>query len=121
MLVFPTGLLIWGWTAQAQAHWIGPVIGSAIFAFGLMLAFNATQNWIVDSFYPYSAAAMAAATIIRSFAGCVLPIFADSLLIKLDYGLGGTVLALISMLAIPAPYFLFFHGKYLRERYPFNG
>ena len=43
MVVFPIGLLIWAWTAQAQTFWLGPVIGSAIFAYGLMLAFNSIQ------------------------------------------------------------------------------
>lgn len=62
MIVFPIGVLIWAWTAEAQTHWIGPVrsfplcpssypcscdglqlIGSAIFAYGLMLAFNSIQ------------------------------------------------------------------------------
>ena len=40
MLFFPVGMLIWAWTAQAQTHWTGPLIGSALLAFALMLAFN---------------------------------------------------------------------------------
>lgn len=43
MIIFPIGLLIWSWTAERQTIWIGPIIGSAIFAFGLMLAFNSIQ------------------------------------------------------------------------------
>lgn len=66
------------------------------------------QNWIVDAFFPYSAAAMAAASLLRSISGCVLPIFADALFIKLGYGLGGTLLALISIVSFsPSDHFFF--------------
>lgn len=81
---------------------------------------------------------MAAASLLRSIAGCVLPLFADSLFLHLGYGWGGTVLALVSLVsllrfwskraradavvkpAIPAPVVLFFYGKQLRERYKFE-
>ncbi|KAK4047042.1 hypothetical protein OIO90_006325 [Microbotryomycetes sp. JL221] len=119
MLLFPVGVLVWAWTAEAQTHWIVPLIGSYILAFGLMLAFNSIQNFIVDAFVPFSAAAMAAATFMRSLVGCVLPIFSDSLFINLGYGVGGTILACISLPAIPAPFVLFMFGQRLRERYKF--
>lgn len=126
MLVFPIGMLIWAWTAQAQTHWIGPLIGSGIFAFGLMAAckfagapcvrrlvhvnvsadliavqtaVNSIQNWLVDAFFPHSAAATAAATMVRSVLGCVLPIFAQSMFLNLGYGWGGTLLALVSLVS----------------------
>jgi hypothetical protein len=44
MLIMPIGLLIFGWTANAHTHWIGPQIGMVFVALGLMLAFNSIQN-----------------------------------------------------------------------------
>lgn len=120
MIVFPIGLVIWAWTAQAQTHWMGPMVGSAVFAYGLMMTFNSIQNWIVDAFFPYSAAAMAAASLLRSVTGCILPIFSDSLFKNLGYGWGGTLLALVSIPAIPAPLLLFLFGKQLRDRFKFE-
>ncbi|GAA5909400.1 hypothetical protein JCM6882_000972 [Rhodosporidiobolus microsporus] len=120
MLIFPAGLFIWGWTAQSQTHWIGPVIGSCIFAYGLMLAFNSIQNFIVDAFFPYSAAAMSVATLLRSITGTVLPIFAPRMFINLGYGWGGTLLALVTLPAVPAPVILFLMGGRLRERWKFK-
>ncbi|KAI5479749.1 MFS polyamine transporter [Pseudohyphozyma bogoriensis] len=120
MFIFPLGLLIWGWTANARTHWIAPIIGSAVFSYGLMMTFNSIQNWIVDAFFPYSAAAMAAASFLRSLTGCVLPIFSDNLFINLGYGWGGTLLALVSLPAVPAPLILFLYGKQLRERFKFE-
>lgn len=66
MCLMPIGLLIFGWTAHAETHWIGPQIGQVVIALGLMLAFNSIQNFIVDAFFPYSAAAVAGATAGRS-------------------------------------------------------
>jgi hypothetical protein len=72
------------WTARAETHWIGPQIGQVLTAVGLMLAFNSIQhlwvwlstimletkeltcNSIVDAFFPYSAAAVAAATAVSA-------------------------------------------------------
>ena len=62
MVIMPIGLFIFGWTAQAETHWIGPMVGQTAIALGLMLAFNSIQNFFVDAFAPYSAAAVAGAT-----------------------------------------------------------
>lgn len=58
----PIGLFIFSWTANARVHWIAPQIGHVITCYGLMLAFTTIQNFIVDTFFPYSAAAIAGAT-----------------------------------------------------------
>jgi MFS transporter, DHA1 family, multidrug resistance protein len=98
MIVFPIGQLVFGWPAQAHAHWIVPQIGSVIFCFGVMLAFSATQGFLVDycgardlsqrrltrflNNTPgpeYGASAIAAAVLLRSISACVLPIFGDDL------------------------------------------
>jgi DHA1 family multidrug resistance protein-like MFS transporter len=80
---------------------------------------------------------MAAASLLRSITGCVLPIFAESLFRSLGYGWGGTLLALVSLVslplhededvlmrmiqpALPAPLVLFLYGKQLRERFKFE-
>jgi DHA1 family multidrug resistance protein-like MFS transporter len=74
MIIMPIGLLIFvgqpyppkahvkGWTVQAHTHWIGPQIGLLLVALGLMLPFNSIQNFLIDAFTPYSAAAIASAT-----------------------------------------------------------
>lgn len=77
------------------------------------------QNWIVDAFHPYSAAAMAAASLLRSITGCLLPLFGDRLFIDLGYGRGATLLAGVSVLVLPMPWILFRYGERLRERFKF--
>lgn len=44
MCIMPIGLFIFGWTAHAEVHWMGPFVGQAVMGIGLMLAFNTIQN-----------------------------------------------------------------------------
>jgi hypothetical protein len=36
----PTGLLIYGWTAEYKTHWIGPNIGACLLAAGIIIGFQ---------------------------------------------------------------------------------
>ncbi|KAK8861475.1 hypothetical protein IAR55_002296 [Kwoniella newhampshirensis] len=121
MCTMPIGLLIFGWTANAHTHWIVPFIGEVIVALGLMLAFNTLQNFFVDAFSPYSAAAVAGATACRSIIACILPLFATDMFVRLGWGWGGTLLALVGVVGIPGPLIMFACGKRLRERFAFEG
>ncbi|CAK5283760.1 unnamed protein product [Mycena citricolor] len=66
MVFVPIGLFIFGWTAQNQTHWALPMLGAAIFAFGMLIAYICVQTYLVDSFPEYAASALAAAIILRS-------------------------------------------------------
>ncbi|WVQ78741.1 hypothetical protein IAT38_000828 [Cryptococcus sp. DSM 104549] len=121
MCIMPIGLFIFAWTAQAHTHWMGPCIGQAITAVGLMLAFNTLQNFFVDAFSPYSAAAIAGATAARSIVACILPLFTRDMFVRLGWGWGGTLLACVALLGVPCPIIMFFFGQRLRERYAFQG
>ncbi|WWC68745.1 uncharacterized protein I206_102679 [Kwoniella pini CBS 10737] len=121
MITMPIGLFIYGWTANSHTHWIAPIIGQYLIGIGLVLPFNTIQNFLVDAFHPYSAAAIAGATAARSIVACILPLFASEMFQKLDWGWGNTLLACVAILGIPAPFIMFLHGKQLRERYAFQG
>lgn len=47
--VIPIALFWFGWTAE-RTHWIVPILASALFGFGLMLALLPIQLYIVDVF-----------------------------------------------------------------------
>ncbi|OCF30330.1 hypothetical protein I316_08034 [Kwoniella heveanensis BCC8398] len=121
MCVMPIGLFIFGWTAHSQHHWMGPFVGQYVIGLGLVLAFNTLQNFFVDAFYPYSAAAIAGATATRSIVACILPLFTSEMWVKLGWGWGGTLLAMVAILGVPCPLIMFICGKRLRERYAFHG
>lgn len=116
----PIGLFIYGWTAEYKTQWIGPNIGSAIFAAGTIIGFQCTQVYLIDAYTRYAASALGAATVLRSLAGFGFPLFAPYMYKALGYGWGNSLLGFIAMgLGIPAPILLWYFGKKLRERSPF--
>ena len=64
----PIGLFWYGWSAQAQIHWIMPVLGTMFFGLGVVSIFVAIQNYLVDGFR-FAASALAASTVLRSLFG----------------------------------------------------
>jgi multidrug resistance protein len=120
-LLVPIGLFIYSWTAEAGTHWIGPNIGSAIYATGTIINFQCIQGYIVDSYSRYAASAVAAVTVLRSLAGFGFPLFAPALYGSLGYGWGGTLLACCGILiGWPSPILLWVYGQRLRARSHFT-
>ncbi|KAK2028000.1 major facilitator superfamily transporter [Colletotrichum zoysiae] len=116
-LLVPTGLLIYGWTAQNHTHWIAPNIGAVIFSGGVIVGFQCIQGYLVDSYTKYAASAVAAATVLRSLAGFGFPLFAPSMYHKLGYGWGNSVLALMGVaIGWPGPFLLWKYGPVLRKK-----
>ena len=118
--LIPIGLFWYGWSAQAQIHWIMPDIGVAIFGVGSILCLQCTLTYIIDSYQRYAASGLAAAVVLRSIAGFVFPMFAPYMYSALDYGWGNSVLALVGVvIGIPAPILLWFFGERIRKASPY--
>lgn len=119
-LLVPVGLFWYGWSAQAQVHWIMPNIGAAIFAAGVIVAFQCIQTYLVDAYTRFAASAISAATVLRSLAGFGFPLFAPYMYQALGDGWGNTLLGLIGIvLGLPAPLVLWKYGKALRAKSQF--
>jgi len=115
-LVFPIGLLITGWTVQAHTHWIAPDIGIALVGVGVILSFQCIQTYIVDAFTLHAASAMAAASCLRSLAGCGFPLFAPVMYSALGFGKGDTILAVVAIvIGCPAPFVFWRFGERIRN------
>lgn len=114
----PIGIFWYGWSAHAKLHWIMPIIGSGIFAFGMMTAFLPIQLYLVDSFQ-FAASAVAAAALFRSLLGFAFPLFGKQMFDAMGVGGGNSLLAGVAIvLGIPFPVFLYYKGAELRERNP---
>lgn len=46
----PTSLFIFGWTARANVHWIGPTIGADLYLPGLYLLFQSILVYLPSSY-----------------------------------------------------------------------
>ena len=116
----PTGLFIYGWTADKHCHWIAPNIGMFIYCIGCIIGMQCIQTYIVDAYTRYAASALAAAVLLRSLAGFSFPLFAPYMYDSLHYGWGNSVLAFASIaIGIPGPFLLWRYGERLRKASPF--
>ncbi|KAJ7364004.1 major facilitator superfamily domain-containing protein [Mycena albidolilacea] len=116
MIFVPAGLFIYGWSAQFQTHFMVPLLGAAIFAFGMLITYICIQTYLVDAFAEYAASALAATIILRSICGAVFSIVGAKLYERLGYGWGTSVLAFISVGALPIPALFWVFGPKLREK-----
>ncbi|PVI02791.1 major facilitator superfamily transporter [Periconia macrospinosa] len=116
MVMIPAGLIWYGWAAEKGVHWIVPDIGIAIFGGGHMVSNTAMGAYVVESFLDHTASAGAASQFPKNIFAFVFPIFAPSLFNTLGYGMGNTILAIISVvLSIPSICILRKYGQKLRD------
>ncbi|EEY15019.1 polyamine transporter 1 [Verticillium alfalfae VaMs.102] len=119
-VLVPAGLLVYGWTAEARTHWMGPNVGAALFAMGTIIGFQCVQGFLVDSYTRYAASAVGAATVLRSLAGFGFPLFGPDVYASLGYGWGNTVLAGVGVvIGWPGPWLLWRFGEGLRKKSPY--
>ncbi|KAI3343224.1 major facilitator superfamily domain-containing protein [Ustulina deusta] len=115
ILLMPSGLFWYGWSAQRHYHWIVVDIGAAVFTMGSFIYSQALNAYILDEFREYGASATAAVRVLSQTLGFVFPIFAPQLYETLDYGWGNSLLAFIFIvLAFPVPGCLWLWGEKLR-------
>ena len=125
----PIGLFWYGWSAQAQIHWIMPVLGTMFFGLGVVSIFVAIQNYLVDGF-KFAASALAASTVLRSLFGYEplhlrcggrtrgsmskvdgrfsFPLFGQQMYDKLGYGWGNSLLGFLAIVVgVPFPILIY--------------
>ncbi|KAL3421704.1 major facilitator superfamily transporter [Phlyctema vagabunda] len=117
-LFLPIGMFIYGWTIQARAHWILPLIGTAFAGVGVVFCLVPTQAYIIDAFPLHSASALAGNSLLRSVVGGTLPLAAPGLYAKLGYGWGNSLLAFLALAFGGLPILFYKYGEALRKRYP---
>ena len=110
------GVLGYCWFTQVLIHWAAPIIASGLVGFGFVSVTLSLQSYLVDSFGIHAASAMAASLVLRNTITAFLPLAAPVLFSKIGYGWGGSVLALIALVVLPAPFILYAYGDRLRRR-----
>ncbi|TAQ90983.1 hypothetical protein B7494_g734 [Chlorociboria aeruginascens] len=112
--ILPIGFFWYGWSAQAEVHWIVPILGTTVIGFGVLNTFV----YLVDAFPQYAASALAANTVFRSILGTVLPLAGSSLYAKLGLGWGNSLLGFIAAAFCPVTFVFYRYGEQIRKRYP---
>ena len=125
-VVMPIGIFIFGWSASANQHWIGCLIGAALFGAGGFIVIQALFNYMAMSFPRYIASAFGGSALLRSvMAGCFplfgAPLFNNLKTNKFPVAWGSTILALIcvGMIAIPVTFYTL--GPRIRAKSKYSG
>ncbi|KAJ9609089.1 hypothetical protein H2200_006860 [Cladophialophora chaetospira] len=106
----PVSFFWYGWSIQAQVHWILPIIGLWPFGFGMIGIFMSIQTYVVDAYPMFAASGIAAITVTRSFFGAFLPLVGPPVFDTLGYGWGNSLLGFITLALVPIPV-LFQRGR----------
>ncbi|KAL4767747.1 major facilitator superfamily domain-containing protein [Aspergillus nidulans var. acristatus] len=113
-LAIPIGLFWYGWSAEAKTHWIVPIIGTGVFAVGLMVVFMVANTYLVDSYLLHAASVTAANTALRSLGGALLPLAGPAMYDALGLGWGNSLLAFIALAMCACPVLFWKYGEMIR-------
>ncbi|RAK99555.1 MFS transporter [Aspergillus ibericus CBS 121593] len=95
-------------------HWIVPIIGTGVFALGLMMVFIATNAYLVEGYLKEAASVTAASTVLRSLVGAVLPLGGPALYDRLGVGWGNSLLAFMALTPCVCPGLFWRYGERIR-------
>lgn len=112
----PIGLFWYGWSVQAQTHYMVPLVGTGVIGFGLLMTFMPANTYLVDVFTVHAASAMAANTVLRSLMAALIPLSSQKMYQVLGYGWGNTLLGFVSLLLVPIPFVFIKYGERIRAR-----
>ncbi|KAJ5629226.1 hypothetical protein N7528_002883 [Penicillium herquei] len=115
--VFTIGIFWLGWTGfTTEIPWEAPAAAGIFIGFGVICVFVPCFVYIVDSYLPIAASAVAANIILRSSVAAGFPMFTTQMFEKLGIQWACTLLGCLAALMIPIPYVFRSYGKVLRER-----
>ena len=101
--IFVAGLFLFGWTAAPKYSWALPTVAAGLIGAGFNVIFQQCINFLIDTYGPYAASAVAANTFLRSILACALPLAAKPMFHNLGVGPASSLLGGIATLALPVP------------------
>ncbi|KAM0746368.1 putative caffeine resistance protein [Meredithblackwellia eburnea MCA 4105] len=119
-LLIPASLFIFGWSA-GRGHWMGPIVGAALYLPGIFLIFQSVIMYIAMSYPKYMASLFAGNALFRSTLASVFPLFGRYFYDALTVAGGCSLLAGVSLIMVPVMFALFKYGGHLRSRSKFTG
>lgn len=113
------GLLLFGWAARVEVHWIVPTLGIVIYPANVYVLMQCVFMYIPACYPRYAASVFAATDFTRSAFACGAVIFSRPLYVNLGIGRGSTLLAGLTIGCVVGIYLLFWFGESLRKRSKF--
>jgi hypothetical protein len=75
------------------------------------------QSYLMDAYTGYAASTMAAATILRSILGALVPLAGQPMYEKLGIGWGNSLLAFLALVMTPMPWVFWRYGEVVRTKW----
>ena len=114
-----TGLLLFGWAANPNVHWIVPTIGIVIYPACVFILMQCVFLYIPACYPQYAASVFAATDFTRSAFACGAVVFSRPLYENLGVGPGCSLLAGLTIGCVIGIYLLYHYGEALRLRAKF--
>ncbi|CCK68924.1 Yhk8p KNAG_0B04900 [Huiozyma naganishii CBS 8797] len=118
-ILSPVGLMIFAWTLYSHVHWIGSMIGSALFGAGVLYVFIGIFNYTVDAYRRYAASGMACNSFVRCVMAGVFPLFGLQMYEGMGINWASFLIAMCTLAMVPVPFLFKRYGAYLRSRSPY--
>jgi multidrug resistance protein len=116
-ILTPAGLFMYGWAAERHSPWITVDLGAGLLSFGMQVAGQGQQAYVIDTYPDHTSSATAASQFLRSLTAFGFPLFAPTMYSALGYGWGNSTLAFIAIgVGIPAPLLIWVYGLRLRAK-----
>jgi MFS family permease len=113
----PLGLLMYGWCANYNVHWVVVDIGMFLAMFGMQIGGMPVTAYLIDSYPNHTSSATAATQFLNSLTAFLFPLFAPKMYSVLGYGWGSSTMAFAGLLiGFPAPLIIWFYGSKLRAK-----
>ncbi|KAK3294136.1 putative MFS transporter [Chaetomium fimeti] len=115
-VAMPISFFWFAWSANADTHWMCPIVGLGLFAWGNDLLYNAAQLYLLETYgSKYGASATAANNLLRYCLAAILPLFMTEMYGNLGVKWAATLLGFILLLFLPIPWAFRRYGPWLRS------
>ena len=115
-VALPIGMFWFAWTCFPSIPWIVSIIGSAPFAFGMVLVMLSGMNYLIDSYTIYAASVLAANSVLRSLFGTAFPLFTTQMYGNLGVHWASSLPAFLTVACLPFPFLFYKYGEKIRMK-----
>ncbi|KAG0301837.1 hypothetical protein BGZ98_008012 [Dissophora globulifera] len=113
--IVPLGALVFGWGAQRHLSIAAPIIGFAIYNFGMGLVLSAGAAYLVNCIPGQGSSATAAANFLKMVLAFIFSLIAQIIIDHVGYGSYGIIQAVINIVCTALFYLVKLKGTSMRE------
>ena len=114
-IIYPAGLLLYGWAAQRGWHWIIPCIANFFFGLGSMIIFAVATTMLTEFMPKKATAGVAVNNLIRNLFACIGGIVGEPIIRAIGNGWTFTILGVWCLVSVAVVWAMRHYGPRWRE------